>query len=301
MDNDNILSKGCLVKLETSCWTGRAKIPSRVLLDGGNHADVDPRFVGAHKRLVDGKALKEVEGVRSEARAWLYSRSLPFPLEGVVFAPKHTIGDIDVKLQEFATRYNAAADSFAAEYAPLREAARASLGSLYDEADYPLNVRNRFAFEWRYLSLSPAGESELLDPALVAREQAKFQQLVAEAAEQAVTALRTRFAECVDRMVDRLNGDRENGKPKIFRDSLVGNAREFFDSFKSLNIADDSALETLIERAKAALDGVEPSELRDDESLRNHVAAQMGVVQEALDGMQVDRPTRKLRFGQVAA
>jgi hypothetical protein len=298
-NNENIFAKGVLVKLETSCWTGRARIPSRVLLSGSNHADVDPRFVGAHKRLVDGATLKAVETVRGEARAWLYAQSLPFPLEGVVFVPTAQISAVDAKLAEFAAAFKTAADTFAADFAALRDTARTNLGSLYSDADYPADVRRRFAFGWRFLSLAPAGETQLLDPALVQREREKFSALMAEAAEQAVTALRVRFAETIDRMVDRLSGEREGGKARIFRDSLVTNLHEFLDAFQVLNISDDKALAALVEKARLATAGVEAADLRSDENLRAHVASQMTTVQDAIDGMLVDRPTRKLRFGAV--
>ncbi len=301
IDNNSadIFNRGCLVKLETSCWTGRAKIPSRILLDGSSHASVDPRFIGAHKRLVDGETLREVERIRGEARAWLASRSLPFPVDGVVFVPTAEINRIDDKLGEFAKRFEAAADAFAADFAALREAARENLGSLYSGTDYPPNVRDRFSFSWRFLSLAPAGSSQLLDPELVARERQKFQVLMQQASEQAVAALRERFAEVVDHVVERLSGERDDGKPKVFRDSLVGNLREFLDSFASLNISDDQALAKLVEKTRGTIDNVGASELRSDEQLRGHVAKQMELVQQALDGMLVERPTRKLRFGAV--
>lgn len=297
--NEDIFSRGCLVKLETSCWTGRAKIPSRVLLDGSTHAGVDPKFVGAHKKLVDGETLREVERVRGEARAWLGSRSLPFPVDGVVFVPAAEINRIDAKLTEFAERFSKAADDFAADFDALRGAARENLGTLYSERDYPADVRSRFAFHWRFLSLAPAGESQLLDPELVARERNKFQVLIQEASQQAVAELRSRFAQTVDHMVERLTGEREGGKSLVFRESLVGNVREFVESFASLNISNDQELAALVERARSTLDGVEVSKLRSDNQLRSRVAAQMATVQEKLDGMLVDRPTRKLRFGAV--
>lgn len=301
-DYQDVFSKGTLVRLETSCWTGRAKIPSRVLLDGSNHADVDPKAVGAHKRLVDGKALRDVEKIRGEAQQWLYSRSLPFPLKGAVFVPTSEVSKVHEALQGFAERYAEAADDFAADFGSLREAAKASLGSLYDEADYPPNVRAKFGFSWQFFTLSAPGENQILDPAIVADANAKFSALMAEAGQQAVAALRSRFAESVDRMVERLSGESDDpkrkGKPKVFRDSLVGNLREFFDSFKSLNVSNDADLEALVSKAQAALAGVDVKDLRSNESLRAHVAKQMGAVQESLDGMMVDRPTRKLRFGK---
>lgn len=297
---ENIFAKGCLIKLSVSKWTGRIKIPSKTLLDGSNHADVDPGSVGAHKRLVDGKALKDVVSIESEARSYLYSRSLPFPLDGAVFVPTAQIPEIDARLAAFRDQYEAAANAFCADFDAIREKARIALGSLYSIEDYPTNLRERFSFAWQPLVLSAPGETQLLDPALVARANADFERLMREAGEQAVNALRTRFAKSVDHMVERLAGEGSNGKPKVFQESLVGNLKGFFESFRQLNISDDRALADLVQRAQDAIDGVEASDLRKDGDLRARVASQMEELQDSLDGLMVDRPTRKLRFGKVA-
>ncbi len=294
----DLFTKGCLVQLETSAWTARRKVPSKALLHNGDHDDVDPRFVNASKRLVDGKALSNVESIRSEARAWLYSQSLPFPLDGAVFVPADQIERIDQKLASYRERYNEAVEAFVGDYAALREAAKGQLGSLYSEADYPVDVRQRFAFSWRFLSLAPASEAQLLNPKLVAQEREKFQQLMTSAAEAAVTELRTRFAACVDHVVDRLTPDGD--KPKVFRDSLVGNLRDFLDGFASLNVCDDRELAKLVDRARATIDGVKADDLRQNDGLRDRVASKIADVQAKLDGMLVDRPTRKVRLAPVA-
>ena len=292
----DLFSKGCLVQLETSCWAARRKVPSKTLLNG-NHQDVDATMVNASKRLVDGDSLAKVESLRSEARAWLYTQSLPFPIDGVVFVPVDSIERVDARLAEFSDKYEQAVEAFCADYPVLREAARSRLGSLYSEADYPAVVRQRFAFAWRFLNLAPA-DAKVLTPALVQSEQEKFRRLVAAAADAAVAELRARFAACVDHLVDRLSGD--DGKPKVFRDSLVGNMRDFLDGFAALNVCDDAELAALVERARGAVDGVAPGDLRQDESLRAHVAEQFANVQAALDGMIQNRPGRKVRLTPAA-
>lgn len=294
----DLFSKGCLVQLETSAWTARAKISTKALLNG-DHADIDPRYVNASKRLVDRDALKEIESIRGEARSWLASQSLPFPLDGAVFVPSEQIERIDAELAKYRARYDAAIDAFVSDYATLREAARVQLGSLYNVTDYPQDVRPRFAFSWRFLSLAPASEAQLVNPVLVAQEREKFQRLMAEAAESAVTELRTRFAACVDHVVERLS-DGTDDKPKVFRESLVGNLRDFLDGFAALNVCDDAALHALVERARETIDGVDAADLRKDAALRGHVAAKMADVQGVLNGMIVDRPSRKIRLAPAA-
>jgi hypothetical protein len=296
---DNLFSKGCLVKFSTSTWTARAKIPSKTLLNG-SHANVDPRSVNATKKLVDGKTLKDVEAIRSEARAWLYAQSLPFPLEGAVFVPVAEVERIHAKLEEYKTSFDAAAEAFCTEYPQLRESARALLGDLYSSSDYPSSVRNKFGLSWQFITLAPPSETQLLSPALVAKAQADFQDLMAQAGKEAVEALRSRFAACVDHMVDRLSGE-EDGKPKIFRDSLVGNLHEFLDSFEALNVCNDKDLAALVAKARGAVKGVSAEDLRKQENVREHVASAMAGITEKLDKMMVERPTRKVRLAPAVA
>ena len=47
-------------------------------------------------------------------------------------------------------------------------------------------------------------------------------------------------------------------------------------------------------QAQRTIRGVEPQELRDNASLRQHVATQLAGVQATLDGMLVDRPRRNI-------
>ena len=47
--------------------------------------------------------------------------------------------------------------------------------------------------------------------------------------------------------------------------------------------------------AQQVVRGVEPQQLRDNQSLRQHVATQMTAVQASLDGLLVDRPRRNIQ------
>ena len=59
-------------------------------------------------------------------------------------------------------------------------------------------------------------------------------------------------------MVSKLTPDTD-GERRIFGDSLVLNMREFLDTFKSRNIADDADLEKLVEDTKALLPALIPT------------------------------------------
>jgi hypothetical protein len=53
-------------------------------------------------------------------------------------------------------------------------------------------------------------------------------------------------------------------------------------------------LENLINQVQGVLGGVSPKNLRESGGLRHEVAAELGRVETALQGMLVDRPRRRI-------
>jgi ribosomal protein L17 len=70
-------------------------------------------------------------------------------------------------------------------------------------------------------------------------------------------------------MVDRLTSD--NGKPRVFRDSLVSNLADFLQVFDVRNLGNDEDLAKLAERCRELMAGVAPKDLRTDTALRAEV------------------------------
>ncbi len=59
-------------------------------------------------------------------------------------------------------------------------------------------------------------------------------------------------------LTERISGVGEDGQPRVFRDSAVGNLHEFFDRFRSLNVRSNDQLDALVAEAQRAVRGSEP-------------------------------------------
>jgi len=132
-----------------------------------------------------------------------------------------------------------------------------------------------------------------LSPEVYRQEQERVAQRFEEAVRLAEEAFVAEFARLVSHLTERLGGGTD-GERRVFRDSVVGNLTEFFARFRDLNVRSNQDLDRLVERAQELVRGVTPQDLRDDAGLRQHVAAEMAVVQSQLESMTVERPRRRI-------
>ena len=91
---------------------------------------------------------------------------------------------------------------------------------------------------------------------------------------------------------ERLSGQ-EDGKPKVFRDSAVANLLSSSRG-SAANVRSTTSLTRTVNDDQRIIRGVVPQELRDNGSLRQHVATEMSRVESVLDGLLVDRPRRAI-------
>jgi uncharacterized membrane protein len=71
----------------------------------------------------------------------------------------------------------------------------------------------------------------------------------------------------------------------IFRDSLIGNARDICDALTRLNITGDAQLEAMRARVLQELTTVEPDVLRDTPRARQQVADKADAILSAMSGI----------------
>src|SRR5262249_1112495 len=132
-----------------------------------------------------------------------------------------------------------------------------------------------------------------INPEIYEQERQRVVARFEEAVRLAEQAFAAEFARLLSHLAERLGPD-EQGQPRIFRDSAVTNLSDFFERFRHLNVRSNPELDALVEEAQSMVQGVRPQELRDDNDLRQRVAAEMAQVQARVEGLIVDAPRRRL-------
>ena len=113
-----------------------------------------------------------------------------------------------------------------------------------------LDITRKFRFEWRFLTLDIPGKSTVLPPEIYEREKEKFQSMMDETRELAISALREDFAKNINGLTEKLNKDCTQPPPRVIKSSMFNKMREFLDGFGTRNIFEDQVLE-LSQQAKA--------------------------------------------------
>lgn len=283
------------VRVSLSWFGTRKSLTAEQKAEAAEPFNAEAKFLSAGKKLLDisHPAFKAVTAVRGKVQSYWKSMSLPYPEPGIRLIKQDRVEDFAEKMQEFQRELAEAVESLDRRYSELKAAARQRLGSLYNPSDYPASLVGLFGIEFDFPSVEPPDYLQQLNPALYEEECRRVQARFDDAVRLAEEAFVAELAKLVSHLTERLSGT-EDGKPKIFRDSAIANLTEFFGRFRQLNVRSSDQLDNLVADAQRVIRGVEPQELRDNDSLRQHVATEMSRVQSVLDGLLVDRPRRNI-------
>lgn len=302
-------------------WGNRAKVKDEAKLreylallnakDGetvqlqSNGESVSAPVTKTTKPLVRSDKLDELNRFLSETKSNLcgpFGKANPSKIKDGLFVVSKAL------VQEFEDTLNGALKemrdkylpAFLDDYQPAKDRARndpvkqGGLGPLYNEGDYPLSgeLAQLFGLEWQWLAL---GVPEDLPAALRAQAAEKLEKQFTEAAEEVKTALRASFAELIGHAVERL-APNEDGKPKVFRDSMIGNIQQFIDVFTARNIMNDTELQQLVDKAQEILVEANPDSLRKDMTVRDTIKKKFEEVKAILDPMIETKKSRKFQL-----
>jgi hypothetical protein len=282
-------------------WLGvRKTLTPEQKAEAAESFGAEGQYLSAAKKLLDTRhpAYRAVTTVRGRIVSYWRGVSLPYPESGVRLIRQDRVERFDRAMTEFRTELADAVADLDGRYEQLRSAARERLGRLYDPRDYPAGLADLFAVSWDFPATEPPDYLMRLKPELFEQERARVAARFDEAVTLAEQAFAAELAGLVSHLSERLGGgggdSAGDGKPKVFRDSAVANLREFFDRFTELNVRSNEQLDELVERAKRIVSGVDPQALRDSDHLRQQVHAGLSTVRQALDGLLVDKPRRRI-------
>lgn len=261
---------------------------------------VDKNIVKVTKRLFACKEYDACVEAGDAARKAVASYAVPAPWVGKGFAMMkaeawETLTDAltDIRLG-LVSKVATFADVYPSKIAEA-QVGLSKNGIPWDPREYPSqdDVRGGFSIEWSPMSFDVPAALGRISTEAFAEAKRDAEARFASATEAAETALLVEVRDLVAHMVDRLTPG-EDGKPRIFRDSLVSNLREFMVSSPFRNVTDSAELDEVVAEMQRLLGNETAESLRKSEGMRNIVLAGMGEMKTRLDAAITAAPSRKI-------
>lgn len=264
--------------------------------EGQEPGEVDTKYLRMSKRTIPRDALRDIGALDSQIKNFLKARSVPCRMlrGGMLLIPTLLVSDVDKELQRYKEQRAEIVGKFIREYDALKREARESLGTLYNEGDYPTigAIRSRFTTSHRWLSFNISAALKNVSSEIFAREQQKLQAEFESASGDIQIALREAMQDLVTHLFDQLKPS-EDGKKKQLRSESIEKLETFLNTFSARNLTDDKELEALANQARAVITGVDVKALRKDGEFRSSLMANLEQVKSGLDAMVTTR-TRKI-------
>lgn len=263
-------SSALIVNLSLSVWTGR-KLDKRVSEEVDQQKSTKARAGNYNKNLMAGSGkLEEITKIANAIRSWLYGVTQPWGDNGDRILNMAYFMEFKDRLADYEQQFTTAVDGFLSDYDTLVAAAAFQLGDLFNREDYPHRdqIAAKFGMRYSMIPLPQSGDFRVdIGEDGLKELQEQYESVLHQRVTGAMTEAWERLHDCLSRMSERL-ADTEDGKRKIFRDSLVDNAVEICGLLKSFNITNDTRMDEMRKQLEDAMRGVDAVSLRDSDSLR---------------------------------
>lgn len=284
---NNISNQAVLTELHVSIWVGR-KLDRKVSEEVDAAKQTKTRAGAYHKRLMAGvESLSEIERVAGEIRTYHYRATLPWSDNGPRLLPSTALFEYQDHMRELKQKFYGAVQNFVNEYDTQISAMAFKLGDLFNRAEYPTReqVERKFSAEYILSPVPDAGDFrvDVGNEAMVELRE-EYSKACEARLQEATNSLYEKLYDVLLHTVERL-GEGPDGKPNIFRDSLVSNMQDLIVDLKKLNLTGDERLEEMRVELASITQGVTPEELRKEKETRAEVRSRMQDILNKFGGM----------------
>lgn len=278
-------SSAVLVELSSSVWTGR-KLDRNVSREVDATKNTKTRTASVYKDLMpEVSSLDAIEKFVGHTRQYHYRMTLPWSDSGPRLLPSTLMFEYMGYMRDRKNEFQAVVDTFLAEYDTQIGAMAFKTGAMFSRADYPTrdSVAGRFRLDY-VLSPVPTSGDFRLDVGREAQEalRRKYEKAVEARVRSATDSLYADLHDTLLHTVERLG--ETDGKPHVFRDSLVENLQDMVVRLKKLNVFNDSKLVEFQGELASVAQGLTPQDLRKNEAVRSEVRSRMSDILNKMNG-----------------
>ena len=275
-----------LVDLNIAIYSGRKQDKATQGEVTAAKGSASKKAASVYKNLfAECKELDAITKFQARARAEHYKLTMPWNDHGARLLPTAALQDYKKAMNRYQDEFNLLVDAFLDKYDTLVAAAAFQLGTLFDRDEYlsRAQVARRFRMDISFTPLPTAGDFRLdieseVQQELIAQYEKRLEAQLAQATQENWD----RLYDALKRMSDRLVIE-EDGKKRVFHDTLVTNAQELCELLTAMNVTKDPKLESARRQLEAVLSGVTPKELREEDGTRIETKQKVDAILAAFD------------------
>lgn len=237
-------------------------------------------------QLIPKSELKSLQRAAYNVKKIWWRYTLPWIDDGIGILPASCFDRCDKEVTAGIEIFQQKVEEFLERYPDIVKNASPNLGELLKNNPLPTaeEVRSKFKIEVNYLPIPSAKDFKVTGKDIaVDRIRRNITNSVNSATQAAITGLYDELYELVKKIKETTNV-----KDKIFRDSLIGNLKDFCERLPELNIIQDEKLNEISQEVFESLAKVDPEDLRKDKKLRKATSAKADELLENIRKIDLD-------------
>lgn len=271
---------------------------SRQVPTGMVTTDAQEDRIRVSKKILECEELTKIHEIDRKLRNFVKLRSVSFPLKpGMYLVPVDMVAEVDAEVERQKPIRAALVDELSKKVDDLKKQDEEALKSLFNDADYSSaeQVKAAFSVETRYIALELPGNLSSASKKVFDRERLRIRGELEQAADEIRKVQRAQLTVLVDSLVERLSPGPEGKKRAIKQGGPLDKITEFLDRYGKLNVADDTELAEVVEKAKEVLSGVDAECLKSNDKMAGVVKAGMEQIRSEIEPLIKDVPIRLFR------
>jgi len=288
MEEKSIYEKGCLIILTTRFWGATTKLTPEQL------GDLPAEIINASRSLLpDDSKVKAVRGILAEARRFVSSNTIHFPIPNVDFINKNRIAYVDSALKSRKEWALEALDDLIRVLETEKRKYKSKYPDLYKESNYPTEsqLRDNLVFDWSFRIISPPGKDlAILSPEMYEAQVQSFKREMKEFEDNLISVVAKEFYDRIDKLREQCIGAGDVSS------ATVKSIHNVLDKFQNVydGCLTHNSLKKMVDDIKMYMDGTDASMLKAGDDLRRMVGEKMKDVTSLIKNSKDKRLTRKL-------
>ena len=258
--------------------------------------DADVKSVGGSRRIINRKLefVAPVYKLLLTARNYVNAHTLDYPEDGIRLIRLSAIDRVDKHIRGMRDELRERLDDLSANWAAVREDARARLGKAFVEEDYSISPLAHYDIKLTFPEIAPDARLLQLHPDLFAAEKSRIEARFEEALIAAEVAAQQSAQKLLEHFVERLTDDGD-GKRKTVKESTINKIHEFVERFRATNIGSNDQLDKLVGDIESLAAGIDIKALRKaPDGTRAGVVTDAKALLEKVKAVIITRPVRDI-------